>query len=159
MFQHGHVFSCSCLSMFMFMFHGSNMLHHVHACCDIECSMPGCHWPHMTNLCFALPGTKTCLSGWKLPCICWRKKMFDSSLEVLGDRTGQKGLSLGFSCFGRFLIRKCPSREGDFVSSVGFDQERKLIWKPNKGSLVTIHLQSYTQRSWTILQSVKHICS
>ena len=113
MFQHGHVFSCSCLSMFMFMFHGSNMLHHVHACCDIECSMPGCHWPHMTNLCFALPGTKTCLSGWKLPCICWRKKMFDSSLEALGDRTGQKGLSLGFSCFGRFLIRKCPSRTAD----------------------------------------------
>ena len=39
------------------------------------------------------------------------KKMLDSSLEVLGNGASQKGFSLGFSCFGRFLIRKCPSRK------------------------------------------------
>ena len=59
---HVHVFPCSCACFMIPTSFTMSML-----CCDIECSMRGCHAPYMTNICFALPGTTLCLSGWKLP--------------------------------------------------------------------------------------------
>ena len=95
-------------------------------CFDIECSMPGCQY--MTNICFALPGT-TCLSGWKLPCMLLAQK---HALEVLGNWDKPKGGSLGFSCFGRFLIRKCPSRKLKITPSPIFSTSLCRTLPPNR---------------------------